>query len=72
MALRKCNSVLTANRVPDHQIDTFPNAGNPNTISVLTVAAEYSLVPVQTATIFGGPTAYVLNGVLLILLKLIY
>jgi hypothetical protein len=62
------NRVLTANGVPDHQVGTFPNAGNPNTISALTVSAEYSLVPVQTATLttLGGPrgaTGYVLNGV---------
>ena len=62
------NRELTANGVPDHPVGTFPNAGNPNTISALTVSAEYSLEPTQTttATTLGGPrgsTGYVLNGV---------
>jgi hypothetical protein len=62
------NRELSANGVPDHPVGTFPNAGNPNTISALTVSAEYSLVPVQTTTVttLGGPrgsTGYVLNGV---------
>lgn len=62
------NRELSANGVPDHPVGTFPNAGNPNTISALTVSAEYSLTPVQTTTVttLGGPrgsTGYVLNGV---------
>lgn len=59
---------LTANGVPDHEVGTFPNSGNPNTISALTISEEYSLAPVETeiATELGGPrgvTAYILNGV---------
>ena len=59
---------LTANGVPDHAVGTFPNAGNPNTISAQTVAISYTLTPTQaaTATELGGPRGaqgYVLNGV---------
>lgn len=60
--------VLAANGVPDHEVGSFPNAGNPNTISAQTVAASYTLTPTTstTATTLGGPrgaTGYVLNGV---------
>lgn len=60
--------LLIANGIPDHQVGTFPNAGNPNTISAQTISENYVLDPVQTDTIttLGGPrgsTGYVLNGV---------
>jgi hypothetical protein len=60
--------VLASNGIPDHAVGTFPNAGNPNTISAQTVAATYTLTPTYngTATVLGGPrgaTGYVLNGV---------
>ena len=66
-----CNDTtraLTANGVPDHEVGTFPNAGNPNTISEQSVSATYSLSPTETSssTTLGGPrgvTGYVLNGV---------
>jgi YHYH protein len=66
-----CNGTsraLAANGVPDHAVGTFPNAGNPNTISAQSVAATYKLAPVQTTTVtnLGGPrgvTGYILNGV---------
>ena len=59
---------LTANGIPDHEVGTFPNANNPNTISEQTVSASYLLEPTltTTATTLGGPsgaTGYVLNGV---------
>jgi hypothetical protein len=59
---------LTANGVPDHEVGTFPNSGNPNTISAVSVSEAYSLAPVETenASELGGPrgaTAYILNGV---------
>ncbi len=59
--------VLAANGVPDHAVGTFPNAGNPNTIAAITVAATYTLSPSYTGTktTLGGPagvTGYVLNG----------
>jgi hypothetical protein len=59
---------LSANGIPDHEVGTFPNPGNPNTISEQTVSENYTLLPVstETATELGGPrgaTGYVLNGV---------
>ena len=39
---------LTANGVPDHAVGTFPNAGNPHTISEAEVAISYPLAPVLT------------------------
>ena len=59
---------LTANGIPDHEVGTFPNPANPNTISEQTISASYTLNPVSTgsATETGGPrgdTGYVLNGV---------
>lgn len=59
---------LTANGIPDHDVGTFPNAANPNTISEQEISASYALAPVvaSAATVLGGPrgaTGYVLNGV---------
>jgi hypothetical protein len=66
-----CNTtsrVLAANGIPDHATGTFPNAGNPNTISAQSISATYTLNPTYNgaATMLGGPrgvTGYVLNGV---------
>ncbi|WP_247687359.1 YHYH protein [Pseudoalteromonas luteoviolacea] len=59
---------LTANGIPDHQTGTFPNPGNPNTISETSVSISYTLTPTKTdnSSTLGGPrgaTGYVLNGV---------
>ena len=59
---------LSANGVPDHAVGTFPNPGNPNTITAQSVSASLTLLPVltDTATTLGGPRGpqgYVLNGV---------
>ncbi|CAA0079406.1 Uncharacterised protein [Halioglobus japonicus] len=59
---------LTANGIPDHEVGTFPNPGNPNIITEQTVSASYPLDPVESAvaTELGGPrgaTGYVLNGI---------
>ncbi|MBU2952682.1 YHYH protein [Marinobacter sp. F3R08] len=59
---------LSANGIPDHEVGTFPNPGNPNVISEQTVSASYTLEPEETTTPteLGGPrgaTGYVLNGV---------
>ena len=59
---------LTANGIPDHEVGTFPNANNPNTIVEQTVSASLALAPAETtsASELGGPrgvTGYVLNGV---------
>ncbi len=60
--------ILAANGVPDHEVGTFPNPGNPNTITEQDVSATYTLTPTTTssATELGGPrgpAGYVLNGV---------
>ena len=60
--------VLSANGIPDHDVGTFPNPDNPNTISAQTVAATFSLSPAYsgTATQLGGPAgvvSFMLNGV---------
>lgn len=62
------NRTLSANGIPDHDVGTFPNANNPNTISQQAVSASFTLDPVMTstATTVGGPrgaVGYVLNGV---------
>jgi hypothetical protein len=59
---------LSANGIPDHEVGTFPNPNNPNTITEQTVSASYTLEPaeVTSATELGGPrgaTGYILNGV---------
>lgn len=60
--------VLAANGVPDHDVGTFPNPDNPNTLTEQTVAATLPLTPTLTtvATQLGGPAGvlgFVLNGV---------
>jgi hypothetical protein len=37
--------VLAGNGVPNHDVGTFPNVNNPNTISAQTVTATYTLTP---------------------------
>lgn len=59
------NRVLAANGVPDHAVGTFPNAGNPNTITSQNVSASYTLTPAVISS-SGTPTMVVghaLNGV---------
>ena len=60
--------ILTANGIPDHDVGTFPNQNNPNTISEQSISESYTIQPVMAAnaTEIGGPsgvTGYVLNGV---------
>lgn len=60
--------LLTANGIPDHAVGEFPNPDNPNTIAEQSIAASFTLEPVEssTATTLGGPAgviAFVLNGV---------
>ncbi|WP_233267421.1 YHYH protein [Paraglaciecola sp. L3A3] len=59
---------LVANGIPDHEVGTFPNAGNPNSIEEQSISDSMTLSPNETsiATELGGPrgvTGYVLNGV---------
>ncbi|MGB0134040.1 YHYH protein [Dokdonella sp.] len=41
-------TAITGNGIPDHTTGTFPNAGNPNTISGQVVAYEFSNTPTLT------------------------
>ena len=55
---------LTANGIPDHDVGTFPNANNPNTISAQNVSASMTLTPVNTAASTKiGVVGYAFNGV---------
>lgn len=59
---------LTGNGLPNHVVGTFPNAGNPNTITVQNVSASITLTPTKgaTNTPIGGPggaAVYALNSV---------
>jgi hypothetical protein len=59
---------LVANGIPDHEVGTFPNPDNPNTISEQSVSESYTLTPALTtqATTLGGPRGIlgvVLNGI---------
>jgi len=63
-----CNATsryLTANGVPDHEVGTFPNVGNPNTIGATSVSATYSLMPAVVSTTGSNATVvgFALNGV---------
>ncbi len=59
---------LTANGLPNHAVGSFPNSGNPNTISTQNISFTATLTPTTgTAnTAIGGPggvTVYSLAGV---------
>jgi hypothetical protein len=59
---------LNANGIPDHDVGSFPNENNPNTITEQTVSVSYVLAPTQAGSVteLGGPrgfVGYVLNGV---------
>jgi hypothetical protein len=57
---------LTGNGLPNHAVGTFPNTGNPNTISAQTVSASMTLTPSKaSANVTPGMTviAYALNSV---------
>jgi hypothetical protein len=58
--------VLAANGLPDHDVGTFPNTNNPNTISTQSVSATYTLTPTVTSISSNtgmAATGYLLNGV---------
>lgn len=59
---------LTGNGLPNHDVGTFPNPGNPNTISVQSVNTSMTLTPALSSsqTSVGGPSGhffYALNSV---------
>ena len=63
------NRVLSANGIPNHEVGTFPNANNPNTISVQNIAKTFTVNPsaistdgVSAGSGLGG-IAYAINGI---------
>ena len=59
---------LTGNGLPNHAVGSFPNVGNPNTISAQAISSSMTLTPVKGATnkSIGGPggaSVYALNSV---------
>ena len=63
------NRILSGNGIPNHEVGTFPNANNPNTISEQNVNATFTLCPIlisETGEPVGGPAgaiAYAINSV---------
>ena len=60
---------LSGNGIPDHEVGTFPNANNPNTIRAQSVNKTFTIYPLvtsETGVPVGGPRgaiAYALNSV---------
>jgi hypothetical protein len=49
-----CSSTLrslTGNGLPDHEVGTFPNNDNPNTISAQTISASVTVTPTATSVV---------------------
>lgn len=59
------NRTLTSNGIPDHEVGTFPNPGNPNTIKAQSLSASYTLTPAQTGSVNTTLVSlgYALNGI---------
>jgi hypothetical protein len=61
--------ILSGNGIPNHEVGTFPNRNNPNTITEQTVNKRFTLCPTivsETGSPVGGPAsaiAYALNSV---------
>ncbi len=63
------NRILSGNGIPNHEVGTFPNANNPNTISEQIVNEVFTLCPTivsENGEPVGGPAgaiAYAINSV---------
>ena len=63
------NRILIGNGIPNHEVGTFPNANNPNTITAQNVNKTFTLCPEivsESGTSVGGPAgaiAYAINSV---------
>jgi len=63
------NRILNGNGIPNHEVGTFPNAHNPNTISEQNVSKRFTLTPSivsENGVALGGPAgaiAYAINSV---------
>ena len=63
------NRILSGNGIPNHEVGTFPNPNNPNSISAQNVNSTFTLCPAiisETGEPAGGPAgaiAYAINSV---------
>ena len=63
------NRILNGNGIPNHQVGTFPNSNNPNSISVQNINESFTLCPsiiYESGLDVVGPAmaiAYALNSV---------
>ena len=63
------NRILSGNGIPNHEVGTFPNPDNPNTISEQNDNANFTLCPTiisESGQPFGGQAAtiaYAINSV---------
>ena len=63
------NRILSGNGIPNHEVGTFPNSNNPNSISEQSVNEVFSLCPTivsESGEPVGGPAgaiAYAINSV---------
>ena len=61
--------ILSGNGIPNHEVGTFPNPNNPNSISEQNVSKIFTLCPIlvsNTGVPIGGPAgaiAYAINSV---------
>ena len=61
--------ILEGNGIPNHEVGTFPNSGNPNTIRAQNVSENFTLYPSiesEDGVAVGGPAgaiAYAINSV---------
>lgn len=68
MAAWSCDDTtryLTGNGIPDHEVGSFPNSGNPNTISEQAITENFPLTPTAAATTNNNliTIGYALNSV---------
>jgi YHYH protein len=42
---------VVANGLPDHEVGTFPNADNPNTISAQSISVSVTVIPTETSVV---------------------
>ena len=59
------NRLLSANGIPNHEVGTFPNANNPNTISVQNISETFTISPsvISNSGTSARIVAYALNGI---------
>jgi hypothetical protein len=64
MSCSTTQRTIASNNIPDHTVGTFPNSGNPNTISEQVVSFVMSLAPTKnTTSAWIQSPGYMRNGV---------